>query len=356
MERIGSRRRLRTVGLGQVFAIGGAMVFALAFASPAAGRTTCSYRGSSKRLIVRSSGDDLAQMVRDGNRIVVQKFLEPPVACRGGVATVFNTDTVSVRLKGLFASIDVRLDGGPLAPGATPEAKGASEIEVEVEGSEAMAEVIGTPGPDEFRWAPGGIWAGLNVNPGHRHDNDVDVTARGLDAFIVAEGGRGRDRIVPANRLQRLPGGAFSEGGSGNDVLVASRSGDIIDGGTGKDLIRGGPSFDWVGGGAGKDRISGAGGSDAINPGGGQDVVLAGSGRDFVNSRDSHRDTVKCGGGRDRAKTDPFDRLSSCDQVRAGRAAAGTARAKSNSRLRVSRESRLRRSLRLTRLRRDLRR
>jgi Ca2+-binding RTX toxin-like protein len=249
--------------------------------------------------------------------IVVQKFLERPTVCRGGAPTALNTDTIEVHLTGALASIDIRLDGGPLAPGATTEGRGASEIEVHVIGSEALADVIGTAGSDEFRWAPGGAWPGLNVNPGQRHDRDVDVTVSGgFLPFIVAEGKKGADRILPASPSQRLPGGAFSEGGKGNDVLVASRSGDILDGGKGKDLIRGGPSFELISGGTGRDQISGAGGSDEISAGGGPDLVLGGAGGDSINSRDSSRDRVRCGAGFDHVKADRRDRLSHCEQVR----------------------------------------
>jgi hypothetical protein len=330
----------------------GLALIALGAASPASAQVTCTFSSASHRLIVRSSaGGDEPQLERQGNRIIVKRFLGSPRSCQGGTATVFNTDTIKVRVSGFVPGIDIRLDGGPFAPGATPEKKGASEIEVHVTGKDAMADVIGTPGPDQFRWGRIGNSAGLNVNAGRRNDTDVDISAGGLYAFIVAEGGKGRDTILPARPLESVPGGAFSVGGGGNDILAASRNGDIIGGGAGRDLIRGGPSFDWIGGGAGKDRVSGAGGADAINPGGGQDIVLAGPGRDFVKTQDSQRDRVKCGGGSDGVRADRFDRLSNCERVRGG-GAGGAHHADSVIRLRERNELRLRRSLRLAKLRR----
>ena len=179
-------------------------------------RTRCSYSGPPENLLtVRTTGDATGEIERSGEQIVVGERRASP--CSGGPPTVFNTDTIRLLMRGLFASLDLRLDGGPFAPGATPEAEGAPEIEIEFNGRVNFGFVVGTPGADEFHWAPAGALPGLNLNPGNAGDQDVDVTVANAFTALGAQGAAGNDTIIPASgpgapqarqlgRLARRPG------------------------------------------------------------------------------------------------------------------------------------------------------
>lgn len=213
------------------------------------------------------------------------------------------------------AFADLRLDGGPYAPGATPETEGASEIEIQFSGAGSLANIIGTPGGDEYHWGPGGAHAGLNLNPRSAGDRDVDVTFRGPDSFLVADGAGGNDTIT-GEPVALVNDDIFATGGRGNDVLSPPPgTGGILHGGPGNDAIVGGRLVDLLEGGAGHDRVAGGGGPDAITGGPGKDRLLGGAGRDSIKSRDSKRDTVRCGPGRDRVTADRRDRVRGCERI-----------------------------------------
>jgi len=294
--------------------VAGLVLLGVSFAPDAQARTSCSYAGPPTNVLtVTVSGESIGVIKRKGLDITANEFLERPKPCSGGTPTVLNTDTISV-LVSPKAFADVLLDGGPFAPGATPESEGASEIEIQFSGG-SLSDIVGTPRGDEFHWGPGGANAGLNLNPRTAGDKDVDVTTTGQDAFLVAQGAGGNDTITGA------PGalgndGVFAEGGRGNDVLSTPQStSGILDGGSGNDAIAGGRLGDMLDGGAGNDRVAGGGGPDAITGGPGKDRLLGGAGRDSIKSRDSRRDTVRCGPGRDRVTADRRDRVRGCERI-----------------------------------------
>ena len=313
----------------QMTGVAGLLLLGLTFAPDAEARMRCSYRGPPQNLLtVTADRGALGEIIRSGQKIVVREFLERPSPCQGGVPTVLNTDTIAVFPSGDDDFVDVLLGGGSFAPGATPETEGASEIEIEFEGRDAFGEVGGTRRADEFHWGPGaGNHAGLNLNPRDAGDQDVDVTVRGGPfAFLVATGARGNDTIVPAPGAPFRNDGVFSEGGRGDDRLIAPpNSGGILDGGAGDDVLVGGRQDDNLLGGDGNDRLQGAGGPDLIAAGQGRDLIFGGPGRDTINSgadvpgglpRDSARDRIGCGAGRDRVKTDGQDQLRGCEVIR----------------------------------------
>jgi hypothetical protein len=265
------------------FAAAALLVLCAGGATNAQARLSCSYAGApDNRMTVTGTGFLLAEVTRRGQQIVVAELFEPPRRCRGGTPTVLNTDTIRVQLRHPLSDVDVRLTRGPLAPGATPEAEGASEIEVELIGRMTVPGVIGTSRADEFHWGPAGRDFGLNLNPGTGGDLDVDVIQRGPVALLHAEGGPGNDKIIPAPSVT-LPEDSVvsSDGGRGDDVLLAPPSAEAI--------LRGGR---------------------------GRDLLTGGRGDDQIDSRDSARDRVRCGGGRDRARADRRDRLRGCEVVR----------------------------------------
>jgi hypothetical protein len=105
----------------------GLLLIGTSFAPSAQADIRCSYAEPPKNLMtVRAAGPVPVVMRRGGDRIVVREFLNAPRRCSGGTPSVLNTDTIRVFLRGV-PTVDLELSGGPFAPGATPEAEGASE-------------------------------------------------------------------------------------------------------------------------------------------------------------------------------------------------------------------------------------
>jgi hypothetical protein len=316
--------------MGAVVAV--LLMFGVSFAPDAAARMRCSFSGAPQNLLtVTADRGALGEITRNGRRIVVREYLERPSSCRGGVPTVRNTDTIRVLSRGVDDSVDVLLGGGPFAPGATRERRGASEIEIRMQfrgrRNEGFGEVWGSRRADEFHWGPGPAKnAGLNINPRDAGDRDVDVTVRGADTFLVANGLAGNDTIVPAPGSQFPNDGVFSTGGPGDDHLIAPRnSWGILEGQGGDDVLLGGRRGDDFQGGGGHDRLISDGGDDSIRAGPGHDLIVSGPGRDRIGSRDfkhlsptpdPERDWVDCGTNRDRVRPDRRDRMRGCEVIR----------------------------------------
>jgi Ca2+-binding RTX toxin-like protein len=64
-----------------------------------------------------------------------------------------------------------------------------------------------------------------------------------------------------------------------------------------------------------RDRIFGGTGDDRITVGPKADVVRAGSGDDRIDARDTVRDVIACGPGRDVVEADLKDRVRDCERV-----------------------------------------
>jgi RTX calcium-binding nonapeptide repeat (4 copies) len=116
------------------------------------------------------------------------------------------------------------------------------------------------------------------------------------------------------------PGGKRICGFGGNDIIRGMTGNDTLVGGTGNDLLVGGVGGDRLFGVAGADRLLGGIGNDVTIGGIGSDRLVGGLGRDrFVGlagndtflSRDTRREIVNGGPGRDRARINRTDvRLS----------------------------------------------
>jgi Ca2+-binding RTX toxin-like protein len=100
------------------------------------------------------------------------------------------------------------------------------------------------------------------------------------------------------------------QGGPGDDALVGTTVGDVINGGQGDDTLRGLRGSDTVfgdsgddllRGGAGDDSLLGAGGDDRVRGGAGSDIIDAGQGDDGVNGGVGN-DTITAGAGDDRLR------------------------------------------------------
>jgi Ca2+-binding RTX toxin-like protein len=115
------------------------------------------------------------------------------------------------------------------------------------------------------------------------------------------------------------------QGGAVGDRLTGRGGGDALLGAAGDDCLAGGPGDDFLSGGAGNDNLRGNGGSDILSGGPGADVISAGSGTNTVNggkgadriaAANRVRETIRCGGGRDRATVDRRDRVKGCERVK----------------------------------------
>jgi Ca2+-binding RTX toxin-like protein len=277
----------------------------LILAPSASAAIECRFEPTTRLLSVTTTegGFDEGEAIvrRVGGRIAVVGFLGSRVSC-GGAPTVANTDRIKLLARGI-TSITVLLDGGPFAPGATPETDPSPEIEFAVGGT-GFVELVGGSGADHFRFTTEAGESGLNLDPGPE-DRDVDVALPDLgetETLFVANGGPGPDTMDIVNHPAVE---VFAAGGPGDDVLIgrgANAFGAILEGEGGRDRIVGGPGF------------------DLITPGRGADTVLALGGPDTVEmSPDGQRDTIDCGNGRDKAiRPDRFDRMRSCERIRHG--------------------------------------
>jgi Ca2+-binding RTX toxin-like protein len=165
---------------------------------------------------------------------------------------------------------------------------------------------------------------------------DVGTMAGGWSLTIttpVAENPASQ-QVTGPGQLQRRRGACANpqRGTRRNDVLNGTRAGDRLRGFGGDDILRGRPGSDCLtgdsgndrlSGSTGNDRLSGGSGNDALSGGPGRDSIRGGSGRnrysggpgnDTINARNGRRETVNCGSGRDRARTDRFDRRRSCER------------------------------------------
>jgi Ca2+-binding RTX toxin-like protein len=214
-------------------------------------------------------------------------FGAPAVACGG--ATTSNTDQIVVAgATGTKETLVIDLRGGLLAPGATAEGAGASEIETNVNLHDATDVVRAIArGPGGFLVAGGG---GIAFN----HDGDVDVTIAPKPILISLRGGSGADRLSAAGG--HGTGGPFAgvaelRGGGGRDILLGGRGNDQMWGGAGVDRLRGG---------LGRDRLRGDRGADYLWGGRGKDILRAvDSTADRRVDGGSGRDTVYYDRGRD---------------------------------------------------------
>ena len=100
-------------------------------------------QGAPARVLTVTVGYSVGEIRRHGAQIEVREQGEGPARCSGDAPTVHNTDTIKIVLVDV-SFVDLDLGGGAFAPGATPEAEGASEIEIELSLDLGAADVFGT--------------------------------------------------------------------------------------------------------------------------------------------------------------------------------------------------------------------
>lgn len=284
-------------------------------AQSASAAVKCQYDPGTQALSVTANEKGLLveepTLHRVGEQIRVSEFFGPRVNCHGN-PTVTNTDQITLRARGV-SEITIGLGGGPLAPGATPEPDGSSEIEIVALGGSGTFWLNGGPGADHFRYMSEAGQSGLDLNAGPG-DEDVDLFVPSPRTEVFVEGRGGPDTIDVVAPVD-VEVAAFGEGG--NDTLIGGTTGTageftggLLEGGKGRDRIVGSPLFDFILPGPGADVVKAEGGSDAIQM-----------------SPDKRRDRIDCGGGRDvvggpragKPPGDPRDRFRGCEHVQRGR-------------------------------------
>jgi Ca2+-binding RTX toxin-like protein len=221
------------------------------------------------------------------------RFGASPSPC--GAATTGNTDTVIVTgAPGSTEHLLIDQFGGPLAPGATPEGSGLSELEVQVGLGDTSDEVVVQGGPDAEPLAAGTKGVAFNA------DADVDVTfsplpgsielvaAGGMSHILSARGGYGSGRV--------FPGPVTLRAGNLGDSLTGSDFADLLIGGNGPDFMHGSSGDDVIRGANGNDKLRGADGNDSIFGGQGADTFSGSYGDDVFDAHDGDADVQLNGG------------------------------------------------------------
>jgi hypothetical protein len=169
----------------------------------------------------------------------------------------------------------------------------------------------------------GGLLTGTN-KPDHLTGKDGPDEIRGLGGSDQLEGELGGDFIYGGPGDDELDNLAFKNvhghyfHGHGHYFRFESGIKDLS-----KNVLNGGPGDDTISGGSAHDRIVGGKGSDAIYGGSGEDVLYGGDGNDELDGRDvgpkdTQRDKLYCGAGRDKYFADKNDYVDSSCEVAPG--------------------------------------
>jgi Ca2+-binding RTX toxin-like protein len=132
-------------------------------------------------------------------------------------------------------------------------------------------------------------------------------------------GGAGDDMMLGGEGDDSFDGGAEDDkanGGPDADELDGGTGADLLVGDAGDDDVTGGSGNDELIGYTGNDELSGGKGDDGIFDGTGRDTLVGGPGNDRISSRDTNRDKVSCGTGRDIVIADRYDMVArDCEWV-----------------------------------------
>jgi Ca2+-binding RTX toxin-like protein len=229
-----------------------ALTVALALALTAGPRTGasaavgCSFDAPSGVVTVAATDDVVVS--RAGNAIEVDGS--------GCGATMTTTDLIEVTAT-VPITVEIDLNGGAFAPGATAEAKGTSEIEWALELAAGSTLVVeGGPDRDVVVAAKDATGAGLAFGAG---DDDLEVRFPSANpSSVVLRGADGNDVLRGDGLGPRSPVSIPLEilGGAGDDVVVGGGGVDRLAGNAGADVLRGGAGDDRLDGGLGDDLVS----------------------------------------------------------------------------------------------------
>jgi Ca2+-binding RTX toxin-like protein len=254
----------------------------------------CTYSAATKTVTASAPAGTATLVVAAGDI----RFGSTPGAC--GDATTANTDAIKVvGAAGTGEKVVIDQSGGAFAPGATAEAGGVSEIEVDINLGDASDQVvvIGTSGDDVL--AMGAKGAAVN------DDSDVDVTFVPLPSSIELVGGGGKNILTARGGYGAgavYAGSVTLRAGDQGDDLTGSNLADVIVGGNGADIVNAYSGSDTITGGGGNDKLNGSDGNDDITGGAGADTLSGGNHDDTLRAKDGEADTsINGGSGTDTA-------------------------------------------------------
>jgi Ca2+-binding RTX toxin-like protein len=250
---------------------------------------SCSYNAATKSVTATVATGGTATLSVVGGAIY---FGNTPAAC--GAATTANTNTISISgSNGSVEHLTVDQSGGALAPGATAEATGISEIELAINLGSASDVVVvrGTTSADALAIGLKGV--------SFNNDTDVDVTITPLPSSVELAGGDGADTLTARGGFgsgQLFPGPVTLRGDDGDDNMTGSDFADLILGGAGVETVSGYLGADDIQGEGGNDHLNGNDGNDTLVGGAGADALVGSTGDDTLQAADGEADTTLSGG------------------------------------------------------------
>ncbi|MEO8475802.1 MAG: calcium-binding protein [Actinomycetota bacterium] len=287
-------------------AVAGLLV-ALLTPIPASAAVNCSYNAAAHEVTITLGGSDSTTVERETGADGITVGGTP---C--GSATVKNTDAITITGNNGFNMVTISLANGPLAPGATHESKGRSEIEITVAAGGNGGDVFVQGGNRIDRITFGAKKVNLNAR---EQPKDFDLLVSGGAVLAGATTSFGRDQISLIGGTGAI--GGIYDAGPDNDRFIGNGNGGItMRGGDDKDTVDyfrnttrlvykdgiantgPGPNDQITGvehiigtsladtllGGDGNDVLEGRGGADTFRPGSGDDTVRGGAGkRDFLD-------------------------------------------------------------------------
>lgn len=241
----------RWTGIVRSIALAAGLVVYISPPAIAAPTVTCDWTATGHKVKVSISGTGDTRVARSASgRINVNG-----IWC-DGIATVTNTDKITVLAGAGDQSLTLYLDNGGFQPGFTPEIGDSQEIEISVSlggGASDTLRVFGSSGADHViagKSSGFGAIGRINLNTDELDGIDADLTLIVGIEFVRLFGFNGAD--------------AISAAGGGGTGAAAEFSVQIV-GGDGPDVLTGGAAHDYVIGGGGGDVLKGGAGPDTLD-------------------------------------------------------------------------------------------
>ena len=300
---LGLRRTTLAVALAIATTVAGAV--------PAAAETRCSYdRGANRVRLVVASNHRVELYRRDGKIYVWDLTNSEPQGC--GAATVWNTDSiVVVAASPGRGTLGLRTGSGRLAPGATEEPDGISEIEIRLRGV-ARLHLISLRHGEHVVAGENGVNLNDDRDADVRGTDDlrwVDLQLNDGDDFVSGQGGHGTGGAWKPPRGGSLVAQAFG----GSDTLLGSNGPDLFLGEDGADTLIGHLGADELHGDEKTDVVRGGPGADIVTGGSHVDRLYGGPGNDALFADDEIAEVLHGGDGEDYAGIDNHDEMHSIE-------------------------------------------
>lgn len=236
----------------------------------AAPSVTCAYSATFHKVTVTMTGKTRTTVRRNpaGQIIVGGSWC-------AGVATVTNTDTISVVGNAKNQKLTIDMANGGFMPGFSDDSGTSDELEISVTlggGTNDRVVIEGTSARQVIVLGRADTQSNINLNATETTGIDTDVFMYDVEKVTINAGG-GNDS-VDAQGLVGTGPDPFNlplvvKGGGGNDTIVGGVAGDMLYGGGGADSISGDEGDDLI------DLVDGIGGNDDGDGGPDNDTCLA---------------------------------------------------------------------------------